>query len=315
MTGPGIGVRALLAAGAVLAIVAGGACSSNTGQPSQGGRPADGDAGVVHVHGLGINPKDGALYAATHTGLFRIPESGVAERIADRHQDTMGFTVAGPDRFLGSGHPDMRDYRAGRLPALLGLVESSDAGATWQSRSLSGKADFHALRAAHGRIYGFDSTSGAFMVSDDGMTWETRATVPIRDFAVSPSDPDLVVATSQRGTLRSRDGGRSWAVLTAPPLVLLDWATQDTLWAAAADGVIFRSADGGDSWVQRGALGGPPEALLAAAGTLYAAVHEQGIFRSDDGGVTWRLHYRDPAVAPDSGGAPAKPGAPQRFAG
>ena len=52
--------------------------------------PVDTDPGLVHVHGLGINPTDGALYAATHTGLF-IVRDGHASRVADRHQDTMGF--------------------------------------------------------------------------------------------------------------------------------------------------------------------------------------------------------------------------------
>jgi hypothetical protein len=68
--------------------------------------PAEGP-GVAHVHGLGVNPSDGSLYVATHTGTFRIPEEGQAERIGASYQDTMGFTVAGPDRFLGSGHPDV----------------------------------------------------------------------------------------------------------------------------------------------------------------------------------------------------------------
>jgi hypothetical protein len=36
-------------------------------------------------------------------------ERGQARRVADRYQDTMGFTVTGPDRFLGSGYPDGRD--------------------------------------------------------------------------------------------------------------------------------------------------------------------------------------------------------------
>lgn len=82
------------------------------------------DPGVVHVHGLGVNPADGALYAATHTGLFRLDDDGRVERIADRHQDTMGFTIAGPDRFLASGHPDMRDenLRVDGKPPLLGLA-------------------------------------------------------------------------------------------------------------------------------------------------------------------------------------------------
>lgn len=37
------------------------------------------EPGVEHVHGLGINPADGSLYVATHTGTFRIPEDGPAD--------------------------------------------------------------------------------------------------------------------------------------------------------------------------------------------------------------------------------------------
>lgn len=129
---------------------------------SGGNDPAGGDAagfasrpdpGVVHVHGLGLNPKDGSLFAATHTGLFRITE-GRAERVGNRYQDTMGFTVVGPDRFLGSGHPELRDYTSGKLPGLLGLIESKDAGRSWKPQPLLGEADFHILAFAHGRFTG-----------------------------------------------------------------------------------------------------------------------------------------------------------------
>lgn len=34
------------------------------------------DPGVTHVHGLGIDPADGTLYAATHHGVFRILRRG-----------------------------------------------------------------------------------------------------------------------------------------------------------------------------------------------------------------------------------------------
>ena len=68
------------------------------------------------------------MFVATHTGLFRAGrEQARAVRVAGRHQDTMGFTVVGPDRFLGSGHPDGRE----NLPPFLGLIESRDAGASW----------------------------------------------------------------------------------------------------------------------------------------------------------------------------------------
>ena len=44
--------------------------------------------------------------AAVLAGALALPEDGEATRIADRFQDTMGFTVVGPSTFLGSGHPD-----------------------------------------------------------------------------------------------------------------------------------------------------------------------------------------------------------------
>jgi hypothetical protein len=116
---------------------------------------ASDDPGPVHVHGLGVNPADDALYLATHTGLYRLDrDSEVAERVGERHQDTMGFTVVGRNRFFGSGHPDLRDD----LPSHLGLVESTDAGKTWEPVSLLGEADFHVLRIGGDRIYGYDAS-------------------------------------------------------------------------------------------------------------------------------------------------------------
>jgi hypothetical protein len=42
--------------------------------------------------------------------MYRVGEGErTAERLGDRYQDTMGFTIVGPNRFLGSGHPDLRD--------------------------------------------------------------------------------------------------------------------------------------------------------------------------------------------------------------
>ena len=279
----------------LLALILLGGCSEGAGPSGSGSSSARAeDPGVVHVHGLGINPRDGALYAATHTGLFRIPDQGRAERIADRWQDTMGFTVVGPDHFLGSGHPDARDYQAKRLPPLLGLIESRDAGATWQPLSLQGQADSHALRAAHGRIYGFDSTSGAFMVSADGTTWETRAKLPMVDFAVSPNDPDVLVATTEGGLQHSRDGGRTWEG-SGPPLVLLAWPDPAALWGVSVAGAVFLSADAGGTWQQVGTIPGKPNVLLAAGERLYASVHEGGIYQSSNGGTTWQLRYRDSA--------------------
>ena len=45
------------------------------------------------------------------------------------------------------------------------------------------------------------------MVSTDMKTWETRAAVPMADFAVSPTDADTILATTEQGPALSTDGG------------------------------------------------------------------------------------------------------------
>lgn len=256
--------------------------------------PLQYEPGVVHVHGLGVDPSDGVLYAATHSGLFRIPEEGEAERVANRAQDTMGFSVVGPGRFIGSGHPDPREDDV--RPPLLGLIESDDRGQTWDRVSLHGEADFHALEAAHGLVYGYDSTSQTFMVSEDREDWDRRSKLPMADFAVDPADPATVLATTERGLVRSTDGGRAWtAVAGAPTMVVLAWAESGQLYGVTPDGTVQRSQDGGTSWQQRGTVGGQPEAITVDARggeeRLYVAVADRGILVSTDQGRTFTTRY------------------------
>lgn len=253
------------------------------------------EPGVAHVHGLGIDPADGLLRVATHYGTYVIPDDGPAERVGASYQDTMGFTIAGPDRFYGSGHPDVAGIRRGE-PGLLGLIESTDSGVTWESVSLSGEVDFHGLATAHDQVYGWDSTSGRFLVSPDGETWDTRSTLDLFSFAVDPSDADHVVGASPDGVLDSTDGGRTWQAVDAPDLVVLSWHETSGLWGVTPGGTTYDGGDDGTDWRETGSLPGAPQALLAADDVLYAAAEEDevtGIYRSEDDGRTWQLRYRD----------------------
>ncbi|MDQ3716896.1 MAG: hypothetical protein M3381_12930 [Actinomycetota bacterium] len=245
-----------------------------------------------------MDPADGILYAATHYGLFRLPEGGDPVRVADRYQDTMGFTVTGPNTFLGSGHPDF--VADPDLPTRLGLIRSDDGGESWEIVSLGGVADFHALHSAHGLVYGWDSGTGRFMVSaDDGGAWEVRSTLEMFDFAVSPTDPErLLASTTTEGLLRSIDGGRTWQPITgAPAVAVLSWPSQDSVFGVTTDGSVQHSVDGGASWESRGAVGGKPEALLAdergSELMLYVAVSGRGILASADGGQEFTTRYAD----------------------
>jgi hypothetical protein len=279
-----LGSRLFLAALLPSVLVAVGGCGG-----SGAGDPADVaavDPGPEHVHGLGVDPADGALLVATHTGLFRVARNTQDYvRIGDGRQDTMGFVVTGPHRFLGSGHPDLDD----NLPPLLGLIESSDAGRSWQPVSLLGTADFHVLRARGAQVVGYEASRGRLMVSaDGGRTW--RSSMPpshLADLVVDPADPARFVAASADGLIRSSDAGRTWSAM-AGPSVALAWPAPRALYAFEADGSVWVSADGGSSWTARTALPGAPAAVTAVvADSVIVALHDGTFASSTDGGRSW----------------------------
>ncbi len=117
---------ALSAAALVATSTVAGCAPSSSPGPGAGSGDEAAQVALGHVHGVGVDPGDGALYVASHLGVFRVGEGGSPERVADRWQDTMGFAVVGPGHFLGSGHPDLREG----LPTSLGLIESTDGAET-----------------------------------------------------------------------------------------------------------------------------------------------------------------------------------------
>ena len=270
-------VAGILVAATVAAIVV--VLTSDDGGGGGGGDP-------VHVHGLGVNPADRALFIAAHTGLFTSPEgSSSAERVDDQYQDTMGFSVVGPVHFLASGHP----APGAGGPSSLGLIESTDAGRSWEEVSLAGEADFHVLRFAHDRVYGYNALSGKLMISDDGgETWtEREPPAAVLDLAVDPDDPERLVAATEEGLAVSEDDGQSWKPLSGD-LGLLAWPDAERLFLINGVGDVQLSTDGGDRWRAIGKIGGQPAALTAAsARELYAAVGDGSVLQSSDGGRTW----------------------------
>jgi photosystem II stability/assembly factor-like uncharacterized protein len=209
-------------------------------------------------------------------------------------QDTMAFTVTGPDRFLISGHPDP----AQSTPAHLGLAASDDGGNTWNTVGLSGQADFHALSGAGATIYGFDSLKVAVMRSDDGgERWQQGASFTMTDLDVDPENPMHVVSSTPAGIKESHDGGITFTPAVpqpSRPLAMLDHvpytgsSDRDPALAGvdAAGGVWALEPVG---WQLTSSVPGRPAAFTVIAPDRYLAATEAQIFGSDDAGRSWKL--------------------------
>ncbi len=172
---------------------------------------------------------------------------------------------------------------------------------------------------------------GVYRSDDAGMSWRNLGLHDTRHIArvrVHPNDPDLVYVAAlghafgpsgERGVYRSTDGGHrferilfrdenSGAVdLSLDPqnpriLYAALWDARRYPWKLVSGGPgssLYRSVDGGESWVELTDRPGLPDGLKgrigvacspAQAGRVWAAVEskEGGLFRSDDRGESWR---------------------------
>ncbi len=262
-------------------------------------------ADISHLHALVFDEQDRALLAATHTGVWALPDptappggdAAPAQRIGSGTQDTMGLALAPDGALLASGHPG-----PGEAPDLatpnLGLIRSTDGAQTWEPVSLGGEVDFHALAATDNagaeRIAGLDSGSSTVMLSNDaGRTWDRGATIAAHDLAFLADDPDRILATTPEGLQLSQDAGQTFSVLDdAPLLVFVDTQANGDIIGIDTSGLVWTATASATDWQSHGtASGGALEAMTTApdpdgTATLVIAT-EQRVMASPDLGATW----------------------------
>jgi photosystem II stability/assembly factor-like uncharacterized protein len=276
--------------------------------PGDGGR-AGGLAGApdwrfTHVHGLAIPPwAPDDVYLATHFGLIRISSDGEWQYASEERHDFMGFATHPSTEgvFYTSGHPDIRSG----LKNPLGFMVSTDAGRSWQVRSLYGEADFHAMAVDHADgevIYGFDVTVMRLLRSRDaGRSWDLR-TLPhpqgAFSLAVDPGDPDTVLAGTRVGLQASTDGAATWEpVLDGEPVTAVAFqpgaSRRMVIYSAAPGRGLLGSSDGGRSWRPLGLeLDDDAAGHIALHPTdgdiIYVGTFGEALYRTVDRGATWQ---------------------------
>ena len=172
---------------------------------------------------------------------------------------------------------------------------------------------------------------GMYKSTDAGKTWKKLAglddTRHISRVRVHPRNPDLVYVAAighafgpneQRGVFRSKDGGRTWEKilyrgpqaggidLTFDPtnagvLYASLWQVVRRPWTFESGGPssgLFKSTDGGDTWVDLTRNAGLPRGMVGKIGVAASAAapervwaiveaEDGGVFRSENGGATW----------------------------
>lgn len=199
-------------------------------------------------------------------------------------QDTMGFTVVGPDRFLGSGHPDQVQARDEGLPPLLGLIESTDGGKSWQTISLLAKrtSTFSAPTGTGSTLRRHERTLDAQPRRRANLAHRT-APSPLVDMAVNPSNLTHLVAAGQAGLWNWKPAGEGSGGLLA-------WPVPEPLYLVTDAGEARVRPNGGERWSTVGDIGGQPATLMAQTQReLYVALHDGTVKRFTDGGLTWSV--------------------------
>ena len=183
------------------------------------------------------------------------------------------------------------------------------------------------------------SGKGCWKSTDAGTTWEFIGlpnSEHIGRIRVHPQDPNLVyvaamgnlwIPNEERGVFRSKDGGQSWEKI----LYVSDKAGAVDLvfdpnnprimyagmWQIKRNGYrmdsggddsgLWKSTDGGDSWVNISSHKGLPQGTWGIVGVTVSPVNSDrvwtiiealdgGVFRSDDAGKTWQKTNEDRAL-------------------
>ena len=222
-------------------------------------------AALDHVHAAVY--VDGRLLIGTHTGVAEADlDSGEVSRRGASQDDFMGL-AGSSDLLVASGHPGV----GSALPDPVGLLRSTDGGETWETVSLTGEIDFHALAIDGDRVAG-SATAGELLYSEDaGGSWTAIAQGEFTSLAWF--DGRLWIADGS--TLSSWMPGDDAPAPVAEAAGFLVAAATDgsILWVLQPDGSLLATADGA-AWTPAGSVS-EAAALAASPSAAYVVTPDR----------------------------------------
>lgn len=232
-------------------------------------------------------------FGATGGGLWKTVDGGsewfpvTDGQISSSSIGAVAVAETNPDIvYIGGGETQLR----GSITQGDGVYKTTDGGKTWRHLGLKETQAISRIRihptnpnivyvAALGHVYGDNEERGVFRSKDGGNTWEKVLYVSDKagaaDLIIDRTNPNVLYAST-------------WQVYRKA------WK----MWGGGPDSKLFKSLDGGDTWVDLTENPGMPEGPIGKIGVtvspadpnrVWAIVeaNEGGVFRSDDAGWTW----------------------------
>jgi photosystem II stability/assembly factor-like uncharacterized protein len=242
----------------------------------------------------GVSGKPNLFYfGATGGGVWRTSDAGNTwENITDGYFGGSIGSVAVSDWdnniiYVGGGEKTVR----GNVSYGYGIWKSMDAGKTWSNVGLKNSRHVPRIKihpknpdlvyaAVMGDLYKPTAERGIYRSKNGGQTWEqvlfANENAGFVDLVMDPGNPRVLYASS-------------WRIKRTPY----------SLESGGKGSAIWKSTDGGDTWINLSKKEGLPSGIWGISGITVSPVNSNrvwtiienedgGVFRSDDGGETWR---------------------------
>jgi photosystem II stability/assembly factor-like uncharacterized protein len=219
---------------------------------------------INYVYSVAISPafnRDHTCFAAQQSGLYRSRDAG--------HNWQNVIASLSPDKPLATQvvvfSPDFEHDHMLFATSHGGILRSIDSGESWQIHLLPEPPPFASTfvlspnYALDGQAFSATMEDGIFCSRDRGGHWATwnfgLLDLEVLSLVISPryKEDDTLIAGTESGIYRSKNGGRAWRVVNIPfevgAVTSLAFALDDSmLFAGTANGELLCSNDHGTSW-------------------------------------------------------------------